>query len=123
MSLTRRSAVAGDSRSLSPAAAAFAAAAGGSFGMIGKIIAKPGQSRALVQLLRAGTGAMPGGRAYRVAEDRSHADTIWVTEAWDSETSHKASLALPAVRDAIRQAMPLIAGLDTVATTRPVLRP
>lgn len=120
MSLTRRSAVAGDSRSLSSAAAAFAAAADGSFGMI---TAKPGQRDALVRLLLAGTGAMPGNRAYLVAEDRAQADTIWVTEAWDSEASHKASLALPAVRDAIRQAMPLIAGFDTVATTRPVLHP
>lgn len=122
MSLTRRGAVAGGLAIALAGPAAFAAAADGSFGMIGKITAKPGQRDALVRLLLAGTGAMPGNLAYLVAEDRGQADTIWVTEAWDSEANHKASLTLPAVRDAIRQAMPLIAGFDTVATTRPVAR-
>lgn len=123
MSLTRRGAVAGGLAIAFAGPAAFAAAADGSFGMIGRIIAKPDQRDALVRLLLVGTGAMPGNRAYLVAEDRGQADTIWVTEAWDSEASHKASLALPAVREAIAKAMPLIAGFDTVATTRPVLRP
>lgn len=122
MSLTRRGAVAGGLAIALAGPVAFAAAADGSFGMIGKITAKPGQRDALVRLLLAGTGAMPGNLAYLVAEDRGQADTIWVTEAWDSEASHKASLTLPAVRDAIRQAMPLIAGFDTVATTRPLAR-
>ena len=42
-----------------------------------------------------------------LAEDE---DALWITEVWDSETSHQASLSLPSVQEAIRQGRPLIAG-------------
>ncbi|HWK34801.1 putative quinol monooxygenase [Sphingomonas sp.] len=90
------------------------------YGMIGKITARPGQRAALIALLLDGSADMPGCLSYIVAEDAADADAIWVTEAWDSEASHKASLALPQVKAAIGAAMPLIAGFDTAATTRPV---
>jgi quinol monooxygenase YgiN len=51
---------------------------------------------------------------------RARCDLIWVTEAWDSAESHKASLTLPAVKEAIGRAMPLIAGFEQGATTEPV---
>ena len=90
------------------------------YGMIGKMVAKPGQREALARLLMEGTVAMPGCLSYVIAEDSADADTLWVSEAWDSEASHKASLALPAVRAAIAEARPLIAGFDTAAITRPI---
>lgn len=90
------------------------------FGMIGKMIAKPGQRDALIALLIHEVGEMPGCLSYIVAEDPKEPDWIWVTEAWDNEASHKASLQLPAVRATIAKAMPLIAGMEGVATTRPV---
>ncbi len=90
------------------------------YGMIGKMVAKPGQRDALARLLIEGTAAMPGCLSYIVAEDSIDPDTLWVSEAWDSEASHKASLALPAVRAAISEGRPMIAGFDTAATTRPI---
>lgn len=89
-------------------------------GLIGRIRARPGQRAALIAALSAGTEAMPGNLAYVVSEDSADADLIWVTEVWDSEASHRASLQLPAVQEAIRIGRPLIAGFETVATTRPV---
>jgi quinol monooxygenase YgiN len=120
--MTRRGAIAGGIAIALAGPASFASGADGTFGMIGKITAKPGERDALVRLLLGGTGDMPGCRAYLVAEDRGDANAIWVTEAWDSEASHKTSLTLSAVRAAIARAMPLIASFDTVATTRPVER-
>jgi quinol monooxygenase YgiN len=90
------------------------------FGMIGKMKAQPGKRAELIAILGSGTGAMPGCRAYLIAEDAKDADAIWITEIWDDAASHKASLQLPAVRDAITKGRPLIAGFELSAETRPV---
>lgn len=90
------------------------------YGLIGKMKAAAGQRDALVAILLEGIGAMPGCLSYIVAHDPADADAIWITEAWDSEASHKASLALPQVRDAIAKARPLIAGFESHAVTQPV---
>lgn len=89
------------------------------FGMIGKMRAMPGKRAELIAILGAGTGEMPGCLAYLIAEDAADADAIWITELWDSEASHQASLALPAVKEAIGKGRPLIAGFDLSAKTRP----
>jgi quinol monooxygenase YgiN len=90
------------------------------FGMIAKITAKPGSREALLEPLLRGSGAMPGCLSYIVAKDVSHPDVIWVTEAWQSEEHHRASLALPEVKAAISEAMPLIADFEQFARTAPL---
>ncbi|MDB5711446.1 MAG: hypothetical protein JWL96_3516 [Sphingomonas bacterium] len=90
------------------------------YGMIGKMKAQPGQRAALVAILTQGSGTMPGCLSYIVAEDLADVDALWVTEVWDSKASHDASLALPAVKDAIQRGRPLIAGFEKAAETRPV---
>ena len=90
------------------------------YGLIGKMTAKPGQRDALVAAILAGSGGMAGCRGYVVARDAADADAIWVTEVWDDEASHQASLQLPAVRAAIAAAMPLIAGFGPSVPTVPV---
>jgi quinol monooxygenase YgiN len=88
------------------------------FGLIGKMIAVPGQRDALAAILLEGTGSMPGCLSYIIAADPADADALWITEVWDSRESHEASLALPAVRAAIAKGRPLIAGFsDRVETT------
>lgn len=90
------------------------------YGLIGKMTAKPGERAALIAVLVEGVAGMPGCFSYIVAEDPADADAIWITEVWDSEDSHKASLALPSVRDAIAKGRPLIAGMEAGQATRPV---
>jgi quinol monooxygenase YgiN len=90
------------------------------YGLIGKMRAATGQRDALIDILLAGTGAMPGCLSYVVARDPADADAIWITEVWDSEASHRASLQLPQVRDAITRARPIIAGFDSSVETEPV---
>ncbi len=90
------------------------------YGMIGKMKAQPGQRSALAAILTGGSGTMPGCLSYIVAEDLADADALWVTEIWDSKASHDASLALPAVKDAIQRGRPLIAGFEKGAETRPL---
>ena len=90
------------------------------YGLIGKLLAKPGQRDALLAILLEGSDAMPGCLSYVIAKDPANPDAIWITEAWDSPESHRASLKLPAVRAAIAKAMPLIAGSGERFETQPV---
>ena len=90
------------------------------FGMIGQMKAQPGQRAALIAILKEGTRAMPGNLAYMLNEDREDADGLWIIEIWKDEASHKASLSLPSVREAIAAGRPLIAGFGTSARIRPV---
>jgi quinol monooxygenase YgiN len=90
------------------------------FGLIGKMRAHPGKRDAILEILLKGTEAMPGCLSYVVARDPADADAIWITEVWDSETSHKASLSLPSVQAAIAEARPLIAGFDSHTVTEPI---
>lgn len=90
------------------------------FGLIGKMTAQAGQRDALIAILREGVAGMPGCLSYIVAQDPTDPDLIWVTEVWESQAAHQASLSLPAVREAIGKGRPLIAGMEMLAQTRPV---
>jgi quinol monooxygenase YgiN len=90
------------------------------YGLIGKITATAGQRDALIAILLESTVDMPGCLSYVVATDAAEADAIWVTEVWDSEASHKASLSLPAVKAAIAKGRPMIAGFSDRHVTAPV---
>ena len=67
-----------------------------------------------------GADNMPGCLSYVVARDVADADAIWVTEVWDSEASHDASLQLPTVQAAIGKARDLVASVETGVATVPV---
>jgi quinol monooxygenase YgiN len=90
------------------------------YGLIGKMTAADGKRDELVAILLEGTGAMPGCLSYIVATDPADPNAIWITEAWDSQASHDASLGLPAVKAAITRARPLIAGFAPGTVTTPV---
>lgn len=90
------------------------------YGLIGKMRAVSGQRDALLAILLEGIESMPGCLSYVVAKDPADAEAIWVTEVWDGPDSHRASLALPSVRQAISRAKPLIAGFDSSVVTEPV---
>jgi len=90
------------------------------YGLIGKMRARPGQRAALAAILLDGVAGMPGCLSYVVAEDPADADALWITEVWTDADSHKASLTLPSVRDAIARGRPLIAGFESHVETRPL---
>lgn len=90
------------------------------YGLIGKITAEPGQRNALIAILLEGAAGMPGCLSYVVAKDPVDAESIWVTEVWESQDSHEASLALPSVKQAMAQGRPLIAEFGERFETEPV---
>lgn len=90
------------------------------YGLITKIKATTGQRDALVSILTEGTASIPGCLSYVVAKDQSDADAIWVTEVWVNQDSHRASLMLPSVQEAIALGRPIIAGFGERFETIPV---
>jgi quinol monooxygenase YgiN len=90
------------------------------YGLIGKMIAAPGQRDALIAILLEGVLRMPGCLSYIVANDPADENALWITEVWDSQASHAASLDLPSVKDAIAKGRPLITGFGERFETEPI---
>lgn len=90
------------------------------YGLIGKMIATPGQRDALISTLLEGTADMPGCLSYIVARDPADVNAVWITEVWDSKGSHDASLALPSVKQAVAKGRPMIASFGDSVVTTPV---
>jgi quinol monooxygenase YgiN len=64
--------------------------------------------------------SIAGCLSYIVAGDPIDPDSLWITEVWDSEASHRASLDSPAVQDAIAQAKPMIVRFEERIATAPI---
>ena len=96
------------------------ASGGTMYGLIGKVNCVPGQRDAFAALLLEGTGGMPGCLSYVIAADPSDDNALWITEVWDSQASHKASLSLPSVQAAIVKGRPMIAGFSNRTETTPL---
>jgi quinol monooxygenase YgiN len=90
------------------------------YGLIGRMMCKPGTRDQLIAVLLDGVSGMPGCLSYIVARDPADAEAIWVTEVWKDEASHKASLSLPSVQAAIGKGRPMIARFDQHIVTQPV---
>jgi quinol monooxygenase YgiN len=77
----------------------------------GKLAALPGRRDELRDLMLesgAALDAMPGCMLYLISEARDDEDALWITEVWEDEAAHKASLQLDGVRAVIERAMPLL---------------
>jgi quinol monooxygenase YgiN len=90
------------------------------YGLIGKIIAVPGERGRLADILINGVSGMPGCINYVVANDLADSNSLWVTEVWESRESHSNSLSLESVREAITLGKPLISGFGERFETEPL---
>jgi quinol monooxygenase YgiN len=90
------------------------------YGLIGKMTAAEGKRDELIAILLGSVANLPGCLGYIIAKDTTDPNAIWITEVWDSQESHDASLSLPAVKEAIAKGRPLIAGFSDRVVTTPV---
>jgi quinol monooxygenase YgiN len=90
------------------------------WGMIAKLTLHPGKREEMADVLRSSAHQMPGSLSYVVAKDSSDENVLWVTEVWNSEKEHEASLSLPQVKAAIPRAKGLVAKFERIAVTEPV---
>lgn len=90
------------------------------YGIIGKMIAHDGKRDELIAILLDGTKDMPGCMSYVISKDLSEENALWITEVWENQESHAASLSLESVKQAISKGKPLIAGFGERFETMPV---
>ena len=90
------------------------------YGIIGRLVAVAGQRQMLMEILLSGTRNMPGCKLYAIAADTADETGIWITEFWESEAAHQASLQLPAVQAAIAEGRPYIAGFGDRHIVTPI---
>ena len=92
-------------------------------GLVGKMVAHPGQRDALVELLLEAAALVadaPGCEVWIVHKDPDDKDAIWVTEVWRDQADHAASLRMTGVPEIIGRARPLIASMGERFTLEPI---
>lgn len=84
----------------------------GIYGCYVKFTARPGQRDALVEhLLSAASGLreIAGCQLYLINTSPTEPQSVWVTEVWQSQQEHDASLHTPDAQAAISRVLPLLA--------------
>lgn len=92
------------------------------YGYIGTLKTTSGHRDDVLSILLEGVDDLPaaGCAAYIVSTSDADADLIHVVEVWESKEHHEASLRLPAVRESIERAMPMLTGEFTSEELRVV---
>lgn len=91
------------------------------YGLIVKLTAAAGRRAELITAMGgADSGSIPGCLSFIVGEDTSDDNVLWITEVWDTQQSHEASLKRPPAHAALASLDTLITAYEKVATTRPV---
>jgi quinol monooxygenase YgiN len=91
------------------------------YGLIVRLTAASGRRGELIEVLGGeDSHTIAGCLSFIVAEDSADEDVLWITEVWDSESSHQASLELPPSRAGLRALETLVARYERIAVTKPM---
>lgn len=90
------------------------------FGMQAVITAQPDKANDLALLLLEAAKLLAADEkceCYSVQQSIADPEKIYISEVWENEQAHKASLTNPAIREVITKAMPFIASMNATPTT------
>jgi quinol monooxygenase YgiN len=91
------------------------------YGLIVRLTSAPRRRAELIDVLGGDDShTVAGCLSFIVAEDAVNEDVLWVTEVWDGEASHKASLELPPSRPGLPAIETLVVRYERIAVTKPV---
>lgn len=91
------------------------------YGLIVKLTSAPGRREELITMMGGeDSHTVAGCLSFVVAEDSDNEDVLWITEVWESQSSHEASLGAPKIKESLADADTLIVNFEKVATTKPV---
>jgi len=79
-----------------------------------------GKADELIKILLNAASDMPGCKQYIVSKDSIDANSVWISEVWDSDDAHKASLQLPSVQKAMELGKPLISSFGARHIVNPI---
>lgn len=92
------------------------------YGIVVKMMAVAGKRDELIALTHEGRAReLPGNISYVVSKDRDDENGIWITEYWETEEAHTASMENETVKHAIARGMPFIAGFEHRAELVPTV--
>ena len=82
------------------------------FANIGILGVKSGHRDEVIEILIRPNSELKaiGCLSYEVGINSDSINSIFIAELWESPEAHKASLSLPSVQEAIREAMPFLSG-------------
>lgn len=91
------------------------------YGLIVKLTSVSGRRAELIEVLGGDDSqTIAGCLSFIVGEDTADEDVLWVTEVWESEASHRASLELPPSKPGLPAIETLVARYERIAITQPV---
>lgn len=82
----------------------------------GKLTAKSGHREELADILIQASQLVStanGCKLYVIGKDENDADSVFVTEIWDTKEDHDNALKVEGVRELIMKAMPILEGQPT----------
>ncbi len=92
------------------------------YAMFGKLTAHPGKREELAKMMLESSETLKGMEGciyYILHEAEENPDDLWITELWESQEAHAASLKNDKVLAVISRCRPLIAGIDGIKV-RPI---
>ena len=91
------------------------------YGLIVKLTSAPRRRAELITMMGGqDSHTVSGCLSFIVAEDAADDDVLWITEVWESQAAHEASLQTPPIKESLSDADTLIAAFEKIATTQPV---
>jgi len=93
------------------------------FGLFGKFIIKEGERDNMVNILLEASISMNNleeCEIYVVNISQDEPNSVYVYEVWRNEAAHQASLNLEATQQLIKQAKPIIVGMERISTLIPM---
>lgn len=93
----------------------------GKFSLFGKFTVQEGERETMVSILLEAAESMKNldeCEVYLVNISESDPNSVYIYEVWSNENAHQASLTLEATQTLIRQAKPIITGMDRISTLK-----
>jgi quinol monooxygenase YgiN len=93
---------------------------GETWGLLGRMVAKPGKRDELIAALQDSSRDVPGKLIYLIQLEQDDPDAFWINEVWASKAAYEACLTLPQVKEGMGLTRELIAGVDVRVETVPL---
>lgn len=93
------------------------------YGLFGKFTVKEGEHDSMVRILLEAAQSMnelDECEVYLVSTSDTEPNSVFVYEEWKNEDAHQASLGLVSTQTLIKQAKPIITGMERISTLKPM---
>ncbi|MCB2074236.1 MAG: antibiotic biosynthesis monooxygenase [Novosphingobium sp.] len=90
------------------------------WGLLGRMVAKPGKRDELIAALQESSRDVPGKLVYLIQLEQDDPDAFWINEVWADKASYDACLTMPQVGRGMEAIQSLVAGMEHRTETVPL---